>query len=514
MGQTRRIAIIGGGIGGLSAAYYLQGRPSASGDQSYQCTLFEKAPRLGGNAASAYGETLFKPPFGDLGVNDFNIKTYTLMDKILGVLNTAAVGGERPFAVPVSNLLNTTCWYTPRGHAGKGVSYTDDDLADPSSPFLEHIARDWQRFATEGASLVLNNPARYRDMTVGAFVREQGYGREFAIYNLYARINGMYFMDDKHPAEMPILGVMSYYSLQEGMTGGVVPNPERKFFVNGASDWIYRLAAYLGWKGVQFRTDTDPIVDASSGHDVNIRYRASDREVTERFDAVIVAVHADQLGRVVQKGLPDGVARILSSFRYFSSVALWHDDDSVMPAERNHWRTYNIVIYPEDRCQLRPYTINYVCSMHQGRDRAEAPFVSESPLQGVCRDRLRGRVLPSESAPSGSAIAWFRHNMVSVEAMQAQCWLHAQQGCNNIYYTGGWTNGAGLHQEIMAVSLDIAKRLRGTYREEDANVALSHKPDHIPMYLRVAATERSETHGDMVPAGFVEEERVTSRVAY
>lgn len=504
--RNKRVAIIGGGIGGLSAAYYLHGHESDDGHSRFECTVFDRASTLGGNAHSVYGGEPFQPPFGDLGVNDFNTKTYTLMDDILATLDTTRVDGTFPFRVATANLLNTTCWYTPRGQEGPEVSYTDADLKEPASPFLERIAEDWHRFAVDGAARVLNDPDHYQDMTVGEFVREQGYSEDFAVYNLYARINGMYFMDDRHPSEMPILGVMSYYSLQEGMLGKSMPDPDRKYFVNGASDWIQRLAAYLGWRGVRFLTGTRPLVDADAGDGARIRWCTAQGETSEYFDAVILAVHADEVGRVVECGLPGGVARVLSSFRYFSSLALWHDDEAVMPPDPEQWRTYNIVIYPEDRYLLRPYTINYVCAMHQGRPAARPPFVSESPLHGVRRDRVRQVTDPTDpDGPAAPAVSWFRHNMVSRQSREAQRWLHQQQGVNGLYYTGGWTQGAGLHQEIMAVSLDVAKRLRGVWREDDANVFLPHRRDQLPLYLRVAAAQYPETHGDMMPEGFVRE---------
>ena len=391
------------------------------------------------------------------------------------------------------------------GQAGKAICYTDADLQQPTDPFLEQIARDWHHFAVTGARLVLEHPWKYRDMSVGEFVREQGYSDAFAVCNLYARINGMYFMDDRHPSTMPILGVMSYYSLQEGMLGHALPDPDRKYFCNGASDWINRLGAYLAWRGVRFHTGCHATVDADIPNGARVRWSANRSEQSEDFDAVILAVHADQVGQVVRKGLPGGMAPLLSAFRYFSSMALWHDDEQVMPADQDKWRTYNIVIYPEDRYLLRPYTINYVCAMHQGQDRAQAPFVSESPLQGVRRKSVR-RMLSGGDPQDNQlipAVNWFRHNMVSAVSRQAQELLHRQQGINGLYYTGGWTQGAGLHQEIMAVSLDIAKRLRHAWREEDANAFLPHVPEHVPLYLRVANPARPETHTNMVPPGFV-----------
>lgn len=501
--KVRRVAIVGGGIGGLAAAFFLHGRTTPAGDERFECTLFEKSADLGGNAHSAYGRVALAPPFGDLGVNDINRDTYALMNALLQTLDDTVIAGAHPFTVPMASLLDTTCWYTPADQAGPPVSYTGDDLAHPTTPFLESIARDWHHFATDGARRVLENPGRYGEMSVADFVAEQAYSEAFARYNLYPRINGMYFMDQVRPEEMPISGVMSYYHLQEGMGGETPPTPRRQYFVNGASDWIDKLAGYVRYRGVTIHTEVAVSIDASRASGPAVTWHAEDGGGgKEAFDAAILGVPANEVGRIVTRGLPDSMAPVLAAFRYFPSLALWHDDDSVMPPERAHWRTYNIVIHPRERYLLRPYTINYVCAMHQGRDVAEAPFVSESPHGGVLRDRVRERLPRAVTGPREPAVARFPHNLVSIASMRAQRDLVSRQGLQGLYYTGGWTNGAGLHEEIIAVSLDISRMLRQCFVDSEANVRLPQRPDQVPHYLRRSLSGAAEAEA-LYPEGFL-----------
>ena len=81
------IAIIGGGISGLSAAYYLQQRAQQQGLSGLQITVYERKAVLGGNADTVFvqlGEQRTAPDappepyvrWADLGVNDVNLATY------------------------------------------------------------------------------------------------------------------------------------------------------------------------------------------------------------------------------------------------------------------------------------------------------------------------------------------------------------------------------------------------------------------------------------------------------
>ena len=57
--ETRQIAIIGGGIAGLSAAYYLHGRISGDGTTTYACTVYDISHRLGGNCYISSSPTIW-----------------------------------------------------------------------------------------------------------------------------------------------------------------------------------------------------------------------------------------------------------------------------------------------------------------------------------------------------------------------------------------------------------------------------------------------------------------------
>jgi len=493
----KQIAIIGGGAAGLTAAFFLHNRTSVDGKYVFKCTVFDKRERLGGNAFSAYlGEDVYQPPFVDLGVNDFNSDRYKYFMAVLAELANAG------YPVSYAPLIDTTTWYTPASYDNSSISYTADEMANwenhPDKPYLQNIAKDWDAF-NQVASEVLTDP-KYRNMSVDEFIEDQGYSYEFAEYNLRARINGMYYVSDQLPGDMPILGVMKYYHLQEGIGGdkttaalraGDASATPRQYFVNGASSWIEQLTKYLTAQGVQFVKGASPTAILQSDLSWHVLSATAGPGVPTSYAAVISAVYANEVSRVIPTGLPQLMPFLLAQFRYFDSISIVHDDASLLPAQQEQWSTYNILIYPPNTRMLRPYTITYVTQKHQGHDTNDPPYLTLTPFGPIPESTIQQMIdlgeLPAKDKIS--AVTYLKHNLVSVDSMAAQRYLPSMQGINNLYFTGGWTNGAGLHEEIIAQSLDVASRLRGIIPIHGPENYVHDDPSHVPGHVRKSLGE-------------------------
>lgn len=496
---VRNVAIIGGGIGGLSVAFFLQGLRSANGRDTYQCTVFEKTGHLGGNAYTAYQGARYRNPFADLAVNDFNLATYRIMGEVLDQL--AAQG----FPVQTGALTDEACFFTTALDVAAGfpdVSFTTRELADPRTDVTRAIARDKEKF--EKLALQIMRDPDYATKSVGQFLAlpQFGFSDAFRDYYIFPRINGMYFMGETVPADMPLRGVMSYYILQEGI--GLPPDrpSNRRFFSNGSSDWILQLRNALQKRGTEFRMNESPRVLLTG--DPPKMHVSSSKGDRFPWDHAVVAVYADEVVDVVPVGLPILMPAMLGEFRYINSIAIAHTYDAVMPP-MDRRQTYNIRIHPRDTRMLRPYTISYVEKMHQGAPTPEGSwFVSENPPVPIPDGRILDMIdldSPENDPRTRKAVAYFRHNTVTTGTIMAQRFLAAMQGENQVYFTGGWTQGAGLHEEILGVSQDVASKIRGyltggplhSYRDDD--------PNHVPRYFLDALTTEN---AEVFPAGFWE----------
>lgn len=397
-----RIAIIGGGISGLSTAYYLRKFAAQSG-WPLELTLFERKAVLGGNAETVLVNLGVmreggKPAgdyirWADLGVNDVNLGTYRRLK---------AAMEEIGYLQHMKPLQNTESYFTRDGR----LALTDDadlpwGVSDPAfsleracdgklAPLIQVVHRTALDLIDSGritprytvgdffdgcvaepramlqpAADRLGIPIDWSDPELPAMLERVRY----QIY--YPRISAMYFTDDNGPAGMPLQSPFEYYKVQEG--GG--EQPDRRYFDNGAACWLEALAEYVA-KG----SEREPAVSIRRGARVGVHVDADGVTVADidgaggvgesrHFDLAIMAIHADDALGILEfgDGLADTYRRlrlILGKVRYTRSYAVCHTDSAHLPDNKNVWRTYNIEI--RDRQDtFYPYRIDYVVNRHQ-----------------------------------------------------------------------------------------------------------------------------------------------------
>ena len=434
------VAIIGAGVSGLITAYLLK-------KQGIKSIIFEKLHRAGGNAHTmdVHIPGFDKQRWADMGVNDFNLTTYT---------NIKTLFKETGIIKYCKSLENSTTFYTPDG----SMSYVINKDGHRDMP--EHLWRQYQHFSTYAPKDVFGNIKKYGRYTVGDYIAEkEEYTEAFAQYNLYPRINSMYYMNDETPARMPIVAVLHYYKLQEGF-GDKKKHPHRVYIEGGISRWIEAFVEYLNPRIIY---DADVEVKASEQGPVVIH----DNE-RRSFDAVFLSTHANTCFNVVTEGLSSDQVNLLSSFRYFDSISVAHTYTPVMPVDSTKRSTYNILIH-EDYAQLRPYTISYVCNRHQNDaanpeyNKFDTPhyYVSLNPYRRIPKSNIL------QQYDGSSAIAYMSHNTLDFRSMEQQKKIHFLQGENGLYFSGGWTVGAGLHEECyQAAQAAVKKYLSGQHSED------------------------------------------------
>jgi len=334
----------------------------------------------------------------------------------------------------------------------------------------------------------------------------------------YPRISAMYFTDPSGPGVMPLQAPFEYYRLQEGGAQPTVA-PQRCYFDRGAQTWLDALAAHLEQRSdarvsVTIHTGAMAQVDVSATG-VTLRHN----DAVMRADVCVMANHADDAASALlfHDSVADYGSRvraILGAVRYTYGYAVCHTYAGQMPANRNVWRTYNIPIRSDGDSRF-PYRIDYVANLHQNDpanpfyDRAGLPvyFVSlvddlnriprqdmldrvtdPEALPAAWRDSLPGNVLDalrSRTAartgyrhqvaappPELDTKAWtaFKHNILDAHCIQAQAdidglnrtWGEQRRGSGAgvqvpaLLFGGGWTIGAGLHEQCLLQAQKIS----------------------------------------------------------
>jgi hypothetical protein len=552
------IAIVGGGVSGLSAAYYLQQHALQSG-QALDITVYERKPQFGGNADTVVvelgqwqnGQGAPVKPFirwADLGVNDVNLATYVKLEALMKDI------GYLRYMKP----LQDTCSY----FKADGSQYLTDDAAlfdGVSDPRFNLVSADHGQLnplvtvvhqhaidlvappaggpppVPVGYSVAryfadcIANPEGQLAATASQLNIHIDWGDPAIpgrierirdeIY--FPRISAMYFTDDQTgPGGMPLQSPFQYYRVQEG---GV--KPDRRYFEYGAQHWLQCLA-----RTMEERSTAKVKVRHHMGTPVHVGVTPGGAVVTPvgqkavHVDLVLMALHADDALKALRfDGIPadtvQAIEQTLGQVRYTRSHGVCHTDERLLPPNRNIWRTYNVQVYPLSQ-QAQPYRMSYVENFHQNDplnpplDHIGLPmfFTSLVPdLRQVRANavlpRLQGEAVPQHlrqalphlarthgmdlakaagdphaldddaalapahpatgythelselpSEHAGKAWALFKHNVLDIACIEAQARMlkinqdNAKAPLMPVFFGGGWTRGAGLHEQCLEQS--------------------------------------------------------------
>jgi cyclopropane-fatty-acyl-phospholipid synthase len=159
----RRVAVIGGGVAGLSAAWHLQTNTSDT------VQLFEAEERLGGHAYTVkVGETDV-----DIGFMVFNDSNYPNMVQWFDKLDVKTENSDMSLSVSLDKG-NTVEWSSD---GLNGLLARRSQLLEPS---FHRMVLDMMRFHKEAPSLLLlqeDDPRKH--VTSGQYLRNHGYSESF-----------------------------------------------------------------------------------------------------------------------------------------------------------------------------------------------------------------------------------------------------------------------------------------------------------------------------------------------
>ena len=505
--------------------------------------LFESAAEVGGNAHTLPLQLGPDVRWADLGVNDYNTKTYHNIYRLICELGVQSVP-----------LDDTISYAKPDG----SVSYTLDGANGTAYPYPEMRHPDgtptaaWTKFLADQqyfwqSVYVIATDETYTGRSVQQYLDNPTlpgqpayqYGPDFVNNFLLPRINGMYFANPQGPFQMPIQLIMHYYVLQEGYNQyGTAPNPDRRYFVNGTRQFQDRLQSWLQYDYEQNVSATDQAADAALGlYRFNYNVAASVLQANDGtfsvldvsqenswngFARVVVATPAPAALAVLAQlpqapGSPAAaVMQNLAEYQYAQSTAYVHTDARQLPRDAEAWRSFNINIFdytgtpsPGEPTGF-PYTITYLENRHQN-DALNLQY-RPNPYQGPFFTTLNPRtpipdrfVLRQPGQPDNLLKYTFSHCVPDLDTAQRQldlANLQTANALNGIFLAGHYTHGVGLHEECWISGNEAARRVVGEDLAPDVQLhgdaakmlakgaARSGPATHAPHYLRAALRAR------------------------
>jgi predicted NAD/FAD-binding protein/DUF1365 family protein len=319
---SRRVAVVGSGVAGLTAAYVAHRDGST-------VTLYEADDRLGGHADTHQVEG----PDGTLAIDTgfivHNERTYPTLLRMFAELGVATQESE--MSMSTRDDATGLEWAGALGAAGLFPTWRN--LARPA--YLRMLG-EIPRFH-RAARAVLGDDGD--DTTLRDFLDDRRFSAYFARHFMEPVVAAVWSCDPAVALDYPARYLFRFLD-HHGMLG-VFGSPPWKTVVGGSRSYVARVGALID--DVRLSTKVTSISETADGVEV-----LDGNGDCATYDAVVVATHPDQALSMLADPTP--VQReLLSAIPYSANPALLHTDESLLPRARRARASWNFRRVADDR---------------------------------------------------------------------------------------------------------------------------------------------------------------------
>jgi predicted NAD/FAD-binding protein len=413
--RRKRVAVIGSGISGLSAAWLLS--------RAHEVVVYERAERLGGHSRTVRVGPGATPV--DIGFIVYNEVTYPNLVALFRHLGVATQTSDMSFSVSIDDGRLEYAGTTLRGLFVQPVNLL--------RPRFWVMLRDLLRFYRAAPR---DAQAMERDLvSLDAYLARKGYGAGFVQDHLLPMAAAIWCTPAGEIGAYPAAAFIRFCE-NHGLLK-LRDRPVWRTVTGGSQAYVERLAAplagsvRLGCGVVAIRREERGVLlrDTEGG--------------AERYDEVVIATHAPQALALLEDP-SDSERALLGALRTAPNRVVLHRDARFMPRRRAAWASWNYLGRGEgERC------VTYWMDRLQSLPAGTGPhFVTVNP--------------PEEPAAILHE-ACFAHPRFDAAAIRAQRALWTLQGTRQTWYCGAWF-GAGFHEDGLQAGLAVAEQLGGVRR--------------------------------------------------
>lgn len=412
--ERQRIAVIGAGVSGLTAAWLLADK--------HDVHLFEAGDYAGGHTNTEQVEAGGRTWPVNTGFIVFNNWTYPNFIKLMDRLGVASEVSNMSFSVDC--------------HAS-GLQYNGTSLNTLFAQRRNLFNLNFLKMIRE--ILRLNKETR-ADLaagtipdgeTLGEYLNRNGYSRYFRNYYIVPMGAAIWSAPEIVLEQFPIRFFLQFFN-NHGMLS-VDDRPTWRVISGGSATYVNRMMDKLGE-----RTHLNSPVTSVKRDDEGVTLVANGQE--HRFDQVIFGCHSDQALAMLDDATDDERS-ILGAIAYQKNDVVLHTDASVLPSNRLAWAAWNYMI-PEHSTQ--PVSVTYNMNVLQNFDDAPETF---------CVTLNRSRDINPEKV-----IKWFEydHPVFTLDAVAAQERYDDIGNRNRTHFCGAyWFNG--FHEDGVRSALRVTR---------------------------------------------------------
>ncbi|GIX37763.1 MAG: dehydrogenase [Silanimonas sp.] len=408
-----RVAIVGSGIAGLSAAWLLS--------RQHEVVLFEAEARLGGHTHTHEVEQAGKRYRVDTGFIVHNPHNYPLLTRLFDELGVASQDTTMSFGVQVE---------------ATGLEYNATRLdtlfcqrRNLFSPRFLGMVRDILRFYREAGAL-LREPGP--GPSLGDYLEQNRYSALFREAHLIPMASALWSSPSAKILEFPakyLVRFMDHHRMLQ-----VEGRPQWKVVKGGSASYIEAMKAR--WT-VEARLAC-PVQRVTRGEDgVGVKHVAGE----DRFDAIVIATHSDQALALL--GDADALEHeVLGAIPYQRNEVVLHTDRRLLPRNRKAWAAWNAFVPAEPEAEC---SVSYCMNLLQGLDSPEPFVVTLNRSAAIDPSRVLARMV-------------YHHPVYTHASVAAQARVGEINGRRHTWFAGAW-QGFGFHEDGMRAGVAAAAGL-------------------------------------------------------
>ena len=421
--MRKRIAVIGSGISGLSAAYHLRNQADV--------TLFEAGSYFGGHTHTV--DVTLPSPRGmvthgvDTGFLVFNERTYPGLIGLFAELQVQTSASDMSFSVQ-----------TPRASGQRAMEWSGSNLntvfaqrSNLFSPTFLGMLRDVLRFNTLANALADRGQDHALMQPLGEFLDTHKFGSAFRHWYLLPMLGCIWSCPTDQMLQFPV-ATMVRFCHNHGLIQ-VVNRPQWFTVTGGAKHYVEKLLQHIP------HTHLQTPVERIERNDIGVRVFTAGG--AEDFDGVVLACHADQALSLLAQPTPQEQA-LLGAIRYHPNKAVLHTDTSVMPKKKLAWAAWNYERATDLGLESSRVCLHYWINRLQPLPFSQDVVVSLNPVRAIDPSKVLGEYD-------------YAHPVFDLAAIEAQSQLSSLQGQHNTWYAGAWM-GYGFHEDGFKSGRDAA----------------------------------------------------------
>ncbi len=409
-----KIAVIGSGISGLSAAYYLS--------KKHQVDLFEREDHFGGHSYTIDVILNKKKVSVDVGFIVFNHQTYPNLINFFKEIDIEIEKSDMSFSVSVENTNYEYC--------GKGLSGIFANKSNLLNIEFLKMFFDILKFYKTCDNISEID----QKITLDNFLKKNKWSRGFINYHIIPMVSAIWSMPPYEAGKMPMSFFLKFF--QNHGLFKLKNRPQWYTVTQRSRAYVNKVLSLIS--GQYYKNYIIKSVKRiSSGLQV---YYGRNNEFFQ-YDKIVLATHANEALNLIDNPL-DEERNILSNFSYRENLAILHTDENIMPKNKDVWSSWNSFV---DKNNTNKNSLSYWLNLLQNLKNEKNIFLTLNPIKKISEDKILKKIN-------------FTHPYYDQKALDNQKNLKNIQNKENILFCGSYF-GYGFHEDGIKSSIEMLKNL-------------------------------------------------------